>query len=242
MARRGQAMSTATPSPIKLSSPATGEFWEIPVLYEDNDLLALDKPANLLVSPDRYDPQRPNLMGLLHRDIARGAPWAKQRSLAYLSNVHRLDFETTGVLLLTRSKSTLIHLANQFGNQTPIKEYLALIQGPPAESSFVVDQKIAPFPGRPGHMRVDPKHGKRSRTEFFTLESFRGYTWMKGLPRTGRTHQLRVHLAFLRHPIVGDRIYGAVPCCSPNSSPAIGSSRIEPSVPCSNAFPSTPVD
>lgn len=63
---------------IKLSSPATREFWEIPVLYEDEHLLALDKPAGLLASPDRYDPQRPNLMKLLHTAIAEGRPWARR--------------------------------------------------------------------------------------------------------------------------------------------------------------------
>src|ERR1041384_377942 len=83
-------------SVIKLSSPATREFWEIPVLFEDAHLLALDKPAGLLTSPDRYDPERPNLMGLLHAGIAAGKPWAVERGLNYLSNAHRLDFETSG--------------------------------------------------------------------------------------------------------------------------------------------------
>src|SRR5437762_2619516 len=64
---------------LKLSSPATREFWEIPVLFEDEHLLAVNKPAGLLTSPDRYDPQRPNLMKLLHAGIAEGKPWAKAR-------------------------------------------------------------------------------------------------------------------------------------------------------------------
>ena len=81
---------------IKLSSPGTGEFWKVPVLYEDDLLFALEKPAKLLTSPDRYDPNRPNLMKLLHRDIERGAPWARERNLVYLANAHRLDFETSG--------------------------------------------------------------------------------------------------------------------------------------------------
>lgn len=200
------------PTPvIKISSPATKEFWEISVLYEDSELLVLDKPSGLLVSPDRYDAERPNLMGLLHRDIARGAPWAAQRSLTYLSNAHRLDFETSGILLLCRSKSSLVHLANQFGANTPQKEYVALVQGQPAEDEWTVNERIAPFPGRPGHMRVDPKRGKNSRTQFQVLERFHGYSWVSCHPFTGRTHQIRVHLAFHRHPIVGDRIYGGRP-------------------------------
>ncbi|MDW8308928.1 MAG: hypothetical protein RMK20_06105, partial [Verrucomicrobiales bacterium] len=70
---------------VKLSSPETREFWEIPVLFEDEHLLALDKPAGLLTSPDRYDPRRPNLMKLLHTAIAAGKPWARERGLTYLS-------------------------------------------------------------------------------------------------------------------------------------------------------------
>src|ERR1700683_2681171 len=69
---------------IKLSSPATAEFWEIPILHEDPQLLALNKPSGLLVSPDRNDPARPNLMRLLHRDIQRGAPWTRERAVTYL--------------------------------------------------------------------------------------------------------------------------------------------------------------
>src|SRR6185295_11757677 len=80
---------------IKLSSPETREFWEVPVLFEDKQLLAINKPARLLTSPDRYDPNRPNLMKLLHRGIAEQKPWAKRRGLSYLANAHRLDFETT---------------------------------------------------------------------------------------------------------------------------------------------------
>ena len=82
---------------IKLSAPATREFWELAVLHEDEHLVALDKPAGLLTTPDPEEPQRPNLMTLLHEGIAQGAPWAKARNLAYLTNAHRLDFETSGI-------------------------------------------------------------------------------------------------------------------------------------------------
>ncbi|HEV8543721.1 MAG TPA: pseudouridine synthase, partial [Verrucomicrobiae bacterium] len=121
---------------IKLSSPETEEFWKIPVLYEDEALFALDKPARLLTSPDRYDPNRPNLMRLLHRDIDRDAPWAKERNLTYLANAHRLDFETSGVLLLAKTKPALIALANEFGTSKPEKQYIALVAGTPSEDSF----------------------------------------------------------------------------------------------------------
>src|SRR6185503_7672768 len=113
------AMSPAPP--LKLSSPETKEFWEIPVLFEDEHLFAINKPACLLTSPDRYDPNRPNLMKLLHAGIAARKPWAALRCLSYLANAHRLDFETTGVLLLAKTKPALVHLANLFGNEKPVK-------------------------------------------------------------------------------------------------------------------------
>ena len=95
---------------IKLSSPATHEFWEIPVLFEDEFLLAVNKPDLFLTSPGRDQASRPNLVALLHAAIERGAPWAKARGLTYLLNAHRLDFETSGVLLLAKSKPVLVKL------------------------------------------------------------------------------------------------------------------------------------
>ncbi len=144
------------PDAIKLSSPDTREFWEIPVLFEDEYLLALDKPAGLLTSPDRYDPERPSLMKLLHAAIAAGKPWARTRGLRYLANAHRLELGTSGVILLAKTKTVLIALANLFGAEKPQKTYVALIQGAPAEERFEVDAPLAPFPGRPGVMRVGP--------------------------------------------------------------------------------------
>ena len=193
---------------IKLSSPATREFWEIPVLHEDEHLLALDKPAGLLTSPDRYDAERPNLMKLLHAGIAAAKPWARERQLNYLSNAHRLDFETSGVILLAKNKPALVALANQFGAEKPLKKYIALVQGVPMDDQFVVDQKIAPHPVKLGLMRIDPKGGKQSTTEFEVLEKFSRWSLLRCSPLTGRTHQIRIHLSHEGLPIVGDELYG----------------------------------
>ena len=196
---------------IKLSSPATREFWEIPVLFEDEHLLALDKPSGLLSSPDRYDPTRPNLMRLLHEGIKLGKPWARERGITYLANAHRLDFETSGVMLLAKSKPVLIALADQFGMNQPAKSYLALAQRTPIEASFSVDAPLSPNPFQAGVVRVNPRQGKNSRTDFEVVEKFDGYAWVKCRPLTGRTHQIRVHLRHAGHPIVADAIYGGKP-------------------------------
>ena len=201
-----------TPAPelpvLKLSAPDKSGYWEIPVLFEDEHLMALGKPAGLLTSPDRYDPDRPNLMRLLHSHIARKVPWAAERRLGYLSNAHRLDRETSGVLLLAKTKEVLVQLANLFGAEKPEKQYFALVHGFPREDAFTVDLKIAAHPTRVGVMRVSQKEGKRSLTEFRTRRRYIGITAMECRPRTGRTHQIRVHLQSVDCPIVGDRVYG----------------------------------
>jgi RluA family pseudouridine synthase len=198
-------------APIKLSSPATKEFWEIEVAFEDEHLLALNKPPCLLTSPDRYDPNRPNLMKLLHHGIAEGKPWAADRKLSYLSNAHRLDFETSGVILLAKSKPVLVQLADLFGTDQPVKIYVALLPGTPPQPRWEVDASLAPHPTKLGLMRVDPKNGKTSRTAFEVREQFRGCSLVQCRPFTGRTHQIRVHLKHWGLPICGDELYGGGP-------------------------------
>jgi RluA family pseudouridine synthase len=207
-----QAMSNKPANVIKLSSPATRQYWEVPVLFEDDHLLALNKPPLLLTSPDRDDPSRPNLMKLLHQDIECGAIWVKARpALSYLMNAHRLDFETSGVILLAKSKPVLVALANLFGSEKPIKIYVALVQGAPKHNSFQVEAKLAPHPLKRGLMRVDHKRGKRSRTEIEIRERFVNHTLLACRPRTARMHQIRVHLQHIGLPIVGDPTYGGSP-------------------------------
>jgi RluA family pseudouridine synthase len=196
---------------IKLSSPTTREFWEIPVVFEDAHLLALDKPAGLLTAPDRNEPARPNLMGLLHDAIAAGKSWATERGLKYLHHAHRLDAETSGVILLAKSKPVLVALANQFGTDQPQAKYVAVARGVPRAKQFEVEAKIAPHPLTPGLMRVDSRSGKRSKTLVSVVESFRDYVWLTCRPVTNRTHQIRVHLRHTGLPIVGDTLYDGKP-------------------------------
>jgi RluA family pseudouridine synthase len=193
---------------IKLSSPATHEFWEIPVLFEDGHLLALDKPAGLPVSPDRLDPARPNLMTLLHAGIAAGKPWARERSLTYLNNTHRLDSDTSGILLLAKNKPALIALADLFGEGKPLKKYVALVHGTPAQEKFEVDAKMAAHPVQAGMQHVDPRAGKKSKTVFSVMERFTNCTLLRCEPFIDRPHQVRLHLAHAGWPAVGDELYG----------------------------------
>jgi RluA family pseudouridine synthase len=206
--RFGNNNAVENVSTIKLSSPVTREFWEVPVMFEDEHLLALNKPASLPISPDRDDPQQPNLIHLLHAAIAAGKPWARERGLNYLMNAHRLDSETSGVILFAKNKPALVALANLFGSEKPLRKYIALAHGFPKEDKFEINARLAPHPLKIGVQRVDTQNGKNSKTKFEVLERFSGYTLLKCEPLTDRTHQIRVHLRHAGLPIVGDHLYG----------------------------------
>jgi len=196
---------------IKLSSPATREFWEIPILFEDEHLLAIDKPPGLLTSTDRHDPGRPNLMNLLHAGIADGKPWAVHSNRSYLANAHRLDAETSGIILMAKSKPTLVALVDLFGSNKPLRHYVALVNGTPTQDAFEVDAKISPHPLKPGMMRIDRHYGKKSRTGFVVLEKFRDHTLLRCEPFTDRAQQIRLHLRSVRLPVVSDALYHGAP-------------------------------
>lgn len=196
---------------IKLSSPATQQFWEIPVLFEDEHLLALDKPSGLLASPDLAHPEQPSLIALLHAGIAEGKNWAKERQLTFLRNTHRLDTEASGVLLLAKNKAALVAIADLFGSEKPVRRFVTLVQGAPPENQFEVDAKLTSHPTQPGRVHVNPRQGKQSRTRFTVLEKFTRWTLLQCEPVTGRLHQVRVHLRFAGLPVVGDELYGGKP-------------------------------
>lgn len=196
---------------IKLSSPATRDFWEIPVIGEDPSYLALDKPAGLPVTPEAWTEGRPVLLELLHAGIRDAKPWAAERNIDFLMPAHRLDAEASGVLLLARSKEALSRFANYFGADRPGKEFLALAQGEPSTDRFEVDAKLMPHPARPNLMVVNARRGKKSRTTFVVVERFKGYSLLKCDPLSGRPHQVRAHLRKAGFPVAGDTDYGGRP-------------------------------
>ncbi len=201
---------------------APGASTALAVLYEDDALLALDKPGGLMVSPDTYDKEKPNLMSAVRRALDTGAAWVRERNLTFLANVHRLDADTSGLLLLAKTRDALRALAKQFNDRTVGKSYLALVEGVPAEDEFAVELKIGPHPARPW-LQCERRHGgKLTLTRFRVLERFR-FPFLRGQdtttslgavalvkcePETGRTHQIRVHLRHAGHPILADPLYG----------------------------------
>src|SRR5258708_32575677 len=113
-------------------------------------------------------------MKLLHAGIEQGKAWARERGLIYLMNAHRLDFETSGIILLAKDKPSLVSLVNLFGSEKPLKTYGALVQGGGTKDEMQVEAKLAPHPLKLGLMRVDSSNGKHSRTDFTLRERFKG--------------------------------------------------------------------
>lgn len=160
-------------------------------------MIAFDKPSGMLVAPDRWDKSRVNLMGLVHDKMGH-----------QVANIHRLDADTSGVLLCSKTKPALDYLSGQFQSKTVDKIYHAMVVGAPAEDVFTVDVPLRDDERQPGRMRAGKKAGKASVTEFKVLERFGRFTWLECKPLTGRTHQIRVHLAAKGWPILNDPFYG----------------------------------
>jgi RluA family pseudouridine synthase len=149
------------------------------------------------VVPERRDRSPLNLMALVHARFG-----------AAVANVYRLDAETSGVLLCAKTKAAQDHLSGQFQAKTAEKVYHALVAGAPAADGFASELALQPDEGRPGLMRPVKKGGQASATDFRVLERFRGFAWLECRPRTGRLHQIRVHLAAAGLPILNDPHYG----------------------------------
>ncbi len=175
----------------------------LPVIYEDEALIAFDKPSGLAVAPDRRDPKADHLMGLVR------ARWGPD-----VANVHRLDADTSGLVLCAKTKPALDFLSGQFQSKTVVKTCHALTVGLPAADTFAVDLVIKEDEARPGVMCIVKKHGQTSHTGFTVLERYPqpagrpGFAWVECAPSTGRMHQIRIHLASVGTPILNDPLYG----------------------------------
>ena len=188
----------------KADAPAPAR--EFPILLEDDCLIALDKPAGVAVHGGSGVS-----FGVIEQ-LRRARPQAK-----FLELVHRLDRETSGILLVAKKRSALVALQQQFKDRETGKTYLALVQGAWPANKKVIDQPLHKYlleggPGE-GERRVkvvgkDDPDGMRAITLVKVREKFEGFTLLEVTIKTGRTHQIRVHLASNGHPIAGDDKYG----------------------------------
>ena len=197
----------AKPDVIELSDGI-----RIPILYEDRSVLVIDKPAGWLLAPSHWRQTRRNLQGALEADLLAGAFWARARNLKFLRFVHRLDAETSGVLLLAKSRGAVGPLSELFERREVEKRYLAVVHGTPAREQWRCQEPIGDDPAGAGRMRVDRRTGKEAETRFRVLAARNHPRWgdlslIEALPLTGRTHQIRVHLQAGGHPVLGDWLY-----------------------------------
>jgi len=187
------------------------DFWEdaqlidlpedipLDIVFEDKDIIILNKPAGLVVHPGSGNPKGTLVNALLNHDETLGF-------LPRAGIVHRLDKDTSGLMVISKSESSYLHLVQQLKERSVKRTYLALVVGTPVASK-TINEPISRHPKIRTKQAVS-QNGKEAITSFNVQENYQGYSLLKVNLQTGRTHQIRVHLSYIGHPIVGDPLYG----------------------------------
>ncbi len=174
------------------------------IIHEDEDLAVIDKPAGMVMHPAPGHGSGTLVHALAHRFGDRLAAVADGSRPGI---VHRLDRGTSGVVVVALTDRAHQHLAAQFAARTVRKEYLALVYGNPDQDSGTIDAPLGRDPKDRKLISTRARHARAAITDWQRLESFPGFALLEARPRTGRTHQIRVHLAHVHHAIVGDDAY-----------------------------------
>ncbi len=175
------------------------EAMPLDIVHEDDEVILISKPANLVVHPGAGNPTHTLVNALLHHD-------SKLNQLPRAGIVHRLDKDTTGIMLVARTPQAHTFLVNKLQAREIKREYQALVCGT-ITAGGSIETAIGRHPTRRTRMAV-VNSGKHAVTHYRLLEKFEHYTLLRVMLETGRTHQIRVHMAHIKHPIVGDPVYG----------------------------------
>ncbi|SFE57064.1 23S rRNA pseudouridine1911/1915/1917 synthase [Peptostreptococcaceae bacterium pGA-8] len=178
---------------------------DLDIYYEDDDIMVINKPRGMVVHPGVGNYSDTLVNGLLYHC---GDALSKQNGDDRPGIVHRIDKATSGLLLVAKTDKAYVSLVKQLKEHSVTREYLALVH-----NNLIVDEGIIDEPlGRHGKNRlkrwVDYENGKKAVTHYEVIERFGKYTLVKCVLETGRTHQIRVHMAYIKHPLVGDETYG----------------------------------
>ena len=174
------------------------------IIYEDDDIIVLNKQANMIVHPAR---------GNTHGTLVNALAYYCEKLSSGLGElrpgiVHRLDRDTTGIMVATKNETAQWRIAKQFQRRQVNKTYLAIVHGTPELNADRINAPLGVHPQVREKYAIRPKIGKEAITFYEVLEEFRGFSLLKLTPKTGRTHQIRVHLSYIKHPIVADDMYG----------------------------------
>ncbi len=195
---------------------------DLKIIYEDNDVLVIDKPAGIVVFPEGVNLSTSSGQFLIDELIKLNQELKNVGEAPRYGIVHRLDKDTSGILLVAKTSEALIFLQKQFKNREVEKKYITLATGVVKDDQGVIKTLIGRAKGDPRKQRVYPLEQGESKglreaiTEYKVLERFAdpstplmaSYTLLEVEIKTGRKHQIRCHLAYLRHPIAGDKMYG----------------------------------
>ena len=175
------------------------------ILYEDSDLLIVNKPKGMVVHPAPGHSSGTLVNGLLYHcgDSLSGINGVQRPGI-----VHRIDMDTTGVLVICKNDFAHNHVAHQLAEHSITRKYHAIVHGVIEENRGTVNEPIGRSKTNRLKMAVEPFNGKRAVTQYRVLERFGKYTYVECQLETGRTHQIRVHMTHIHHPLLGDTVYG----------------------------------
>ena len=179
---------------------------DLPILYEDDDVIVVNKPSGLLTHAKGGLSDEPTAAEIIRPKTSFATDTDRP------GIVHRLDRDTSGLLIIAKNPESAAHLQRQFAERTAKKTYIAITDGKPKLNAAKIDLPIGRNPSAPSTFRIDP-NGKPAQTVYCVLAENDAQSLVKLKPTTGRTHQLRVHLAHLNTPILGDRVYGKSSDC-----------------------------
>src|SRR2546423_1149862 len=203
--RTGAVVEVREPEAAKIE--AQPEAMHLEILFEDDDLLVLNKPAGLVVHPGAGHQEHTLVNALLAHCKNLSGIGGKERP----GIVHRLDKETSGVLVIAKNDATHRDLSKQFAERTTGKTYLALVAGMPRQKAGMIDAPIARHPVHRQRMSIAQRTGRSAKTNYRVLETNGDVSLVECTIHTGRTHQIRVHLHHLGNPVLGDKLYGGQP-------------------------------